>query len=83
MKKLGKYLQQTRLNAGLSQAQVAKEANYTTPQFVSNIERGLIVPSPHFIAVFCKMTGTSRKEIVSQMTTIYSRNLSTAINGHS
>ena len=44
MIKLGKQLQKDRLEAGLSQRQVAKSFKYTTPQFVSNWERGLVVP---------------------------------------
>lgn len=38
------FLKQKRLNAGLSQGAVAKKLGYTSPQFVSNWERGLSEP---------------------------------------
>jgi len=43
-KKLGIYLKEMRLNAGLSQGEVAKRLNYKTAQFISNWERGLSEP---------------------------------------
>ncbi len=39
-KQFGKYLKDKRMAAGLSQADVTKELNYTSPQFLSNCERG-------------------------------------------
>lgn len=41
---LSKFLKQKRLQAGLSQGEVAKRLGYTSPQFVSNWERGLSRP---------------------------------------
>lgn len=41
---LAEFLKQKRLNAGLSQGAVAKKLGYTSPQFVSNWERGLSEP---------------------------------------
>ena len=41
---LGKYLKEQREVTGLSQAEVAKKLGYTSPQFVSNWERGLASP---------------------------------------
>lgn len=40
----GKFFRQLRLDSGLSQAAVAKKLDYTTPQFVSNWERGIAHP---------------------------------------
>ncbi len=39
-----KYLKQKRENAGLSQKQVSEKLGYTTPQFISNWERGISTP---------------------------------------
>lgn len=41
---LSKYLKEKRLQAGLSQGAVAKKLGYSSPQFVSNWERGLSRP---------------------------------------
>lgn len=41
--KLGLFLKQARLKAGLTQGDVSKSLGYTSPQFISNIERGLSV----------------------------------------
>lgn len=41
---LSKFLKEKRLKAGLSQGAVAKKLGYTSPQFVSNWERGLSRP---------------------------------------
>lgn len=41
---LGKYLKSARLKAGLSQHFVSKKLSLTSPQFVSNFERGLCSP---------------------------------------
>lgn len=48
---LGKYLRDKRTRAKLSQGDVAKLAGYTTPQFVSNIERGISPPSIEFLKI--------------------------------
>lgn len=44
MKDLGKQLANWREKAGLSQKEVSERLGYTTPQFVSNWERGVSVP---------------------------------------
>lgn len=41
---LSKFLKEKRLASGLSQGAVAKKLGYTSPQFVSNWERGLSQP---------------------------------------
>lgn len=41
---LGTYLNAKRKAAGLSQGQVARSLGYSSPQFISNIERGLCSP---------------------------------------
>lgn len=42
--KLAEFLQGSRETAGLSQADVASKLGYSTPQFISNWERGLSLP---------------------------------------
>lgn len=40
----GKFLKEKREQMGFSQAAIAEKMGYTTPQFVSNWERGLAMP---------------------------------------
>lgn len=41
---LGQFLKEKRENVGLSQKDVADKLGYSTPQFVSNWERGISTP---------------------------------------
>lgn len=41
---LGKYLQKKRIEADLTQIEVAKKLGYSSAQFISNFERGLCSP---------------------------------------
>jgi transcriptional regulator with XRE-family HTH domain len=42
-KKLGSFLKETREGANMTQADVSSRLGYTSPQFISNIERGISV----------------------------------------
>ncbi|MGE0526639.1 MAG: helix-turn-helix domain-containing protein [Bdellovibrionales bacterium] len=42
-KKLGLYLKGVREQAEMTQAEVSQKLGYTSPQFISNIERGISV----------------------------------------
>lgn len=42
-KKLGQYLKDVREGASYTQADVSQRLGYTSPQFISNIERGISV----------------------------------------
>jgi len=42
-KKLGQYLKNTREKSRLTQSDVSEKLGYTSPQFISNIERGISV----------------------------------------
>ena len=44
LNRLGEFWREKRKLAGLTQRYVSKQFNYTSPQFVSNWERGLIAP---------------------------------------
>lgn len=57
-----KYLKDLRLKAKLSQGDLSKYAGYTTPQFASNVERGISPASPYYIAVLCKMAKATPKQ---------------------
>lgn len=42
-KKLGDFLKETRESSHLTQAEVSERLGYSSPQFISNIERGISV----------------------------------------
>jgi len=70
-KNLGKKLKGLREAAGKSQSFMAKDAGYTTPQFVSNVERGIIPPSPKYIITLARHTATTRSEMVGMLSKLY------------
>lgn len=46
MKTIAKLIKDARKKSGLTQAELAKELGYTSPQFISNWTRGLAEPPP-------------------------------------
>jgi len=67
MNQLGKYLTKIRKSAGLTQRKISDDAEYTTPQYVSNVERDLIMPSADYVARLARMTGQDYTSIVNKM----------------
>lgn len=49
------FLKQKRIDAGLSQGELASQLGYTSPQFVSNWERGLSLPPKGSMKKVCKI----------------------------
>lgn len=43
-RRVGNFIKSKRLLAGLSQAEIANALGYSTPQFISNWERGISLP---------------------------------------
>lgn len=60
---LAKIFKTLRENAGLTQREAASKMGYTTPQFISNWERGLSVPSITDLPKLAKMYNTSPEYI--------------------
>ena len=60
---LGQFLKSKREGAGLSQGQVAKKLKYTSPQFVSNWERGVSYPPIKILKVLSLMYRVSTDEL--------------------
>ena len=67
MRTLSDYLRQKRLDSGLSQLDVAKVLGYSSPQFVSNWERGLVSPPLETIAVLIDLYRISPGEVVERI----------------
>ena len=64
-KKLGEYLRIKRVDAGLSQKQVADKLKYSTPQFVSNFERGLCAPPMKALRVLIRLYDLNAAEFTN------------------
>ena len=54
-RQLSIYLKKCRENSGISQGEIAKYLGYTTPQFISNWERGLSSPPMDKLADLIKL----------------------------
>jgi transcriptional regulator with XRE-family HTH domain len=64
MRTLSSYLKQKRIASGLSQLDVAKVLGYSSPQFVSNWERGLVSPPLETIAVLIELYKVPPSEVI-------------------
>lgn len=63
MSSLGTYLQELREKAGLSQKTIADKLGYTTPQFISNWERGISTPPPNAIRKLAKLINIDSEKL--------------------
>ena len=61
--RLAKFLKASRGNAKLSQLEVANHLGYSTPQFISNWERGVSAPPIETIGVLSRLYKVSDEEL--------------------
>ena len=64
---LGSYLKAKRLASGLTQHDVSSELGYTTPQFVSNFERGLCSPPLSALSVLVQLYKIDAEELIEMI----------------
>lgn len=62
--RLGTLLKEKRIEKGITQMSLAKELGYSSPQFVSNWERGMCSPAFDTLPTVCKILGIPKKEII-------------------
>ena len=65
-KGFGKYLREKRREAGLSQQNVASALGYSSPQFISNLERGTCPVPLNRIRQFIDLYKIDQDEFVSR-----------------
>jgi transcriptional regulator with XRE-family HTH domain len=65
MNALIKCLKKARAEHGLTQGDIAKKLGYTTPQFVSNWERGLSVPPLDALPKLSKILDIEQDKLVN------------------
>lgn len=63
---LALYLKKKRVAAGLSQAEVSEKLGYSSPQFVSNWERGLAKPPLFAMSKLMKLYSANAEEVLDQ-----------------
>lgn len=59
----GKKIRQIRLQAGLTQVQVAKALGYETSSYVSDVEIGKFIPAPDKVERLARALGVSKEEM--------------------
>lgn len=64
---LAEWLRDARESAKLSQSQVAQELGYSSPQFISNWERGLSSPPIPKFKKLCRMYSLSLDEAFERL----------------
>lgn len=64
---IGKMVKQAREKAGITQAQLAKELGFTSPQYVSNLERGITNMSPESLGLICFILKMPDSEIIKML----------------
>lgn len=66
-KKLALLLKQKRTQAGLSQRDVADKLGYSTPQFISNWERGASIPPMNAICILASLYQMDAEELGNEI----------------
>ncbi len=66
-KEFGFYLKERREVAGLSQSEVARALGYSSPQFVSNFERGLCSPPLPALKKICELYKLVKKDLLERI----------------
>lgn len=67
MRNLNDFLREKRLQSQLSQLDVARVLGYSSPQFVSNWERGLVSPPLETIAVLIDLYKVPANEVIDRI----------------
>lgn len=68
--RLGQFLQKKRVEVGLSQGEVAKKLGYNSPQFISNVERGLCSPALVSAKKMAKLYGIPANEMQAELLSV-------------
>jgi hypothetical protein len=78
---LGRYLRSKRLATGFTQSDIADKLGYSSPQFISNFERGLCSPPLRHLKALVKLYRLNPKELIQLIISEQKSVLSTALNG--
>lgn len=83
-KKLSSYLKDVRKSAFITQNEMSslffeKSKKELHPQYISNFERGLCVPSVNLIKAYIEVCGANKKKVIFLMTENYNNSLRTQL----
>lgn len=78
MTRIGALIKKKRLALELTQAYVSKSLGYTSPQFVSNWERGISKPPVAKLTHLSRLMGVSRRTLVETMLKDYREEMEAA-----
>ena len=70
-KKFGRFLKAKREEAGLSQGDIAKAMGLTTPQYISNVERGIAKPSLRLLRSYRSLAKISKTQLIEFLVADY------------
>ena len=76
---LGEFLQAHRIKSGLSQGDVATKLGYSSPQFISNFERGLCAPPLNKLKLLVNLYDLNGEELVRLMLKEHEKHIRRAI----
>jgi len=82
-KKFGQYLKKSRVNSKLTQAKVAEKLGYSTPQFVSNFERGLCEPPLENLKKLIGIYKLNTDEVINMKLEMEKKKLKSKLKGFS
>lgn len=74
-----KVMTQARISKNLTQGEVAAKLGYSSPQFISNMERGLSKIPPALIPKLSVIYGISAERLVKLRVAQYEKHLSTYV----
>lgn len=82
-KELGSFLKNKRVQLGLTQSEVAQKLGYSSPQFISNVERGLCAPPLKSLKKITELLQIDPKDLMSLILSEQQAILQTALGGRS
>lgn len=79
---LGKLLKEARLNAGYTQSEVANIIGLTSPQFISNIERGTCVIPVEILQLLPKLYNICPRKLIEILIADFRTYLESSLSIH-
>lgn len=75
LEELGAFFKKLRSRHDVTQKDVADVCEYETTQFVSNVERGLAMPSPVLIKAYADLSGEAKIALVRRVVKVMEKDL--------
>lgn len=79
IKGLSSFLRETRVEKGLTQLQASRALGHSSPQYISNFERGLCEPSLETAMKLCELYEIPRRQLYDLMVEMYQSELEVKI----